>query len=213
MEETVKHETVLDIGAEQLGRTYGTALLAAAASAGATDEVLAQLGEVVDNAIGASPALAAVFASPRVREEEKQRIIDRLFGDQLHPVLLRFLKVTARHGRLGYLAAIRRAADDQRDEVLGIAVAEVRTAVPLTDEMREQIRQRLEVVLSRKVRIREQVNPSLVGGVVVRVGDTVFDGSVSNRLQMMARQVRTAVARRLVERADMFATSDAAQAT
>ncbi|MEL7265319.1 MAG: F0F1 ATP synthase subunit delta [Planctomycetota bacterium] len=91
MSETPKHDTVLDIGAEQLGATYAKALIAAADSAGAADEVLQQLRDIVQDAIGQNPQLAAALESPRVDREDKIRIIDRLFGDS-HPVLLRFLR-------------------------------------------------------------------------------------------------------------------------
>lgn len=210
MRESIKHETVLDTGAEQLGRTYAAALLGAAAKADAVDAVLGDLDEIVGEALDKSPALAAALNSPRVSIEEKSRVVDRVFGEKVHPLLLRFLKVAAQRQRLMYLRAIRQAAEELSDEIAGRVVAEVRTAVPLNDELRGVVVQRLENALSKRVRLREIVDASVVGGMVVRVGDTVFDSSVSGQLASMARETRQGVARRLLRNVDHFATGEVA---
>ncbi|MEX0824521.1 MAG: ATP synthase F1 subunit delta [Pirellulaceae bacterium] len=210
MREPIKHETVLDTGAEQLGRTYAAALLGAAAKADAVDAVLEDLNELVNEALNKTPALAAALHSPRISVDEKTRVVDKVFGDKIHPLLLRFLKVAAQRQRLMYLRAIRQAAEELSDEIAGRAVAEVRTAVPLSDDLRSLVIQRLESVLSKQVRLRETVDASVVGGMIVRVGDTVFDSSVSGQLASMARETRGVVARRLLASVDTFATGEAA---
>ena len=73
-------------------------------------QVIAQLGQLVDEYLAGSPQLAAAFSSLRIDNDEKTRIIDRIFGDEFHPVLVKFLKVMASRGRLGYVAAVRKAA-------------------------------------------------------------------------------------------------------
>lgn len=206
MQESIKHETVLDTGAEQLGATYATALLAAAKSEGAVDEVLSQLGQLVTETLREHPSLASVLESPRVNVEEKQRVLDRLLGSQVHPVLLRFLKVTAVRGRLGYLSAMLRSAETQHNEAEGRLVAEVRSAVPLTDTLRKQVREQLSNKFSKDVRLIEQVDPAVIGGVVIRIGDTVFDASVAQRLEAMSQKASSGFAKHLLERFDQFAS-------
>ncbi len=71
MTEAAKHETVLDTGAEQLGKTYARALIGAAKNAGVVDEVIEQLSRLVDEYLGGSPQLRAAFASPRIGQDEK----------------------------------------------------------------------------------------------------------------------------------------------
>ncbi len=207
MREPIKHDTVLDTGAERLGVTYATALLGAAKSENVVDEVLSQLSQLVTETLREYHDLAIVFASPRVNILEKHRILDRLFGDQLNPVLLRFLKVTAVRGRLGFLAAILRAAEEQQDEFMNRIVAEVRSAVELTDDLRDQIRARLAQTFSKEVRLRELVDPEVIGGVVIRVGDTVFDSSVAGRLEAMSRRASSGFAKQLLNRFDEFASN------
>lgn len=204
MSDTPKHETVFDVGAEQLGKTYAVALLGAAQQAGATDDVLRQLDEIVDEVLVAHPSLRETFASPRVSEQEKARVIDRLFGDTLHPTLIRFMKVMVGRGRLGYLAAVRDAAVGLHDETLGRVVADVRTAMPLSDELREEVSRRLGETMGKQVRLREQVDESLIGGMVIRVGDTVFDSSVSGRLEKLGRAASRGFSHQLLAHAERF---------
>ena len=205
MDEKVRHETVFDTGAEHLGRVYAEALLAAAQAGGATDAVVDQLQALVDDVLNQHPQLAAAFASPRVDPEEKQRIIDRLFASQVHPTLLHFLKIVARRERLHYLRQIASSAVALRDERLGRLVAEVRSAVPLTEELRQAVVARLQETMRQEIVLRETVDPQLIGGLLVRIGDTVFDSSVSNRLSGMARKTRQSFARQMLENADRFA--------
>ncbi len=200
--------TVLDIGAEQLGKPYARALIAAAAKAGVADEVFAQLCEVVDEALHQNPRLAAALASPRVGESEKNRIVDRLFGGRVNEVLLRGMKVMNAHGRLGFLPAVRDAAAKILDEQVGRVVAEVRTAVPLSDDLRGEILHRLGESLGKQIRLKESVDPSLIGGMLIRVGDTVFDTSVSGRLAKLGRSVRSGFAQQLLQRSSRFVAED-----
>lgn len=201
---SAKHETVLDTGAEQLGKTYATALIGAAQSAGVTDKVVAQLGQLVDEYLGGSDKLAAAFASPRVDHDEKVRVIDRLFGGQFEPVLVNFLKVMASRDRLAYVAAVRNASNDIVDEMTGRLLAHVRTAVPLDDTLRQQITTQLGSRFNKEVRLRETVDPDLIGGMVIRVGDSVFDNSVANRLETMARKTRDGFSNKLAEKFDQL---------
>ena len=205
MSDVPQHETVLDIGAEALGQVYARALLGAAADAGVSEQVLEQLGQI-DAALQASPQLAACFASPRVDEDEKNRVIDRLFADSVHPILIHLMKVMARRGRLGYLQAVRDAAVEQYDQQHGRVVAEVRTAVPLEEPLRGEVAERLSASLGKQVRLRERVDQTIVGGMVIRIGDTVYDSSVAGRLDKLGRAASAGFARRLLEQSGRFAS-------
>ncbi|TWT83415.1 ATP synthase subunit delta [Planctomycetes bacterium CA13] len=204
MSEAPKHDTVLDTGAEQLGRTYARALIGAASSQGVAEVVVEQLGRMVDEYISQSEPLATAFASPRVKPTEKVRVLDRIFGEEFHPVLVKFLKVMADRDRLGYISAVRVAAEKLLDESIGRVVAKVTSAVPLDENLRGQVSERLSSVLGKAVRLEESVDPDLVGGMVIRVGDTVFDGSVSNRLDQMGRKAREGFSSQLMKRFETF---------
>lgn len=198
--ESPKHDTVLDTGAEQLGKTYAYALLGAAEKAGVTDKVIGQLSEIVDDYIGKSPQLAAAFSSPRIDSDEKTRVIDKIFGGDFDPTLVKFLKVMASRDRLGHVAAVRSAAESIYDEKMGRALATVRTAAPLDAALRTQISQKLGAALQRDVRLKEEVDPDLIGGMVIRVGDTVYDNSVVNRLDKLAKKTRDGFSTQLLQK-------------
>ncbi len=206
MTEFVKHETVLDTGAEKLGKTYARALIAAAKNQGdgVADTIVNQLAMIVDDYLGHNPQLRDAFASPRVSHAEKVRVIDRIFGDELHPTLLKFLKVMASRDRLGYVYAVRNAADEIFDDMMGRVVASVQTAVPLDDVTRSQVIERLGSVMNAEIKLRESVDPELIGGMVIRIGDRVFDSSVQNRLNKLAVKVRRGFSSKLLERFDQF---------
>lgn len=200
MNEAAEHDTVLDTGAEQLGKTYARALIGAAKSAGIADKIIEQLGVVVDECLGTSPQLRAAFASPQIDDSEKIKVIDRLFGEDFDPVLVKFLKVMAGRGRLAHVDAVRIAADAIHDEMLGRLVATVQTAVPLDDALRSTIEEQLGSIMQKQVRLSESVDPDLIGGMVIRVGDRVFDSSVSNRLDTLARRTRSGFSSQLLQR-------------
>lgn len=206
--QSVAHSTVLDTGAEQLGKVYAQALVGSADAAGVADEVLGQLGRFVDEVLTGSPQLTAALASPRIDAEDKARVIDRLFGEQFHPILIKFLKVMGRRGRLGYVRAVRVAADALRDEMLGRLSAEVRTAVPLDDALRQTVLSRVTAATGKQVRLVERVDPDLVGGMVIRIGDTVFDGSVSNQIDKLSKRVRSGFSRELLQRFEAFTAAE-----
>ncbi|WP_438811130.1 ATP synthase F1 subunit delta [Rhodopirellula halodulae] len=205
--ETASHSTVLDVGAEKLGKTYARALLAATQADGSTEVVVQDLNAVCDEALQHNPKLQMAFESPQISADEKCRVVDRLFGGNSHPALIKLMKVMAGRGRLGYLAAVRDAAVDLADEAAGRVVAEVRTAVPMSDQLRGEVTEQLSQRLGKSVRLRESVDADLIGGMIIRVGDTVFDSSVASRLDKLGKSAAAGFARQLMEQSDRFSSS------
>jgi F-type H+-transporting ATPase subunit delta len=177
--------TSFDRSRERLGSIYAKGLLGAAEAQHLTDRVLAELDSLIDDVLSRLEKFEQFLASPRIRVEEKTRILDLVFASRMTPLFLNFLKVVARHGRLDCLRQIRTSAKRQYSELLGRVEVTVKTATPLTDQLRRRIEQRLVAVLGKQVDLQCTVNPELLGGLQVRVGDTVFDGSLDNRLDKM----------------------------
>lgn len=179
------HETVFDTGRQHLGKVYAKALLGAADRAGVTDLVLEELQSLLGDVLRKLPNFAAALESPRLSHEEKLALLDRAFGGRMNPLLLNFLKVVSRHGRLDCLPAIEREARRLYNEQRGRIEVRVRTAEPLDGELLQTINDRLSAALHSELDLTSDVDPGLLGGVVVRVGDTVYDGSVANRLERL----------------------------
>ena len=141
--------------------------------------------------VSESDALQHVLKSPTIQSAEKlavmHELVTRLGGSQL---VKRFLTVVADHGRLAILPAIATRLSDINDERSGIRRVEIRSATSLDEDVRTRIKAALQKVAGGKVRIEEKVDPSLIGGLVAKIGTEVFDGSLRSRLQQMRARLK-----------------------
>jgi F-type H+-transporting ATPase subunit delta len=177
-----------DPGQQQLGSVYAKALLGATEKAGNSEQVLSELDSVMRDVLPALPRLRALLVSPRIPASAKESVLDKTFGGRMTSQLLHFLKVVSRHGRMDCLGAIHATAHQQFNDLRGRVAVSVRTATPLDDTLREQIRERLSQALRREVVLDCHVDASLIGGMLIRVGDTVYDSSIVNRLTRIKQQ-------------------------
>lgn len=178
----------IDVGAYRVGMVYGQALLAATEKAGNTDEVLGELDQLIE-LLARQPKVDEVMASGMIANDQKVAMVDRVFGGKVTSMFLNFLKVVAAHGRGGFLRAIRKAVRDLRDQQAGRVRVKVTTAAPLDGELTERIQNQLRGMLGGEPVLSKQVDPDLIGGLVFRVGDTVYDGSVATRLARVRSQM------------------------
>ena len=189
MVESSSSRTSFDSAREHIGSVYAKGLLGAAESHGLTDRVLSELDSLIDDVLDQLTDWELVLASARISVEAKQGMLERAFAGKMTPLLLNFLKVLARHRRLDCLRQIRSAARHQYNAIRGTVEVEVHTAEPVSSALMDQIVQRLTISLGRQVELTSHVEPELLGGLVVRVGDTVFDGSLENRLENMRTEM------------------------
>ncbi|MDG2183317.1 MAG: ATP synthase F1 subunit delta [Mariniblastus sp.] len=202
-----KQPTVFDSDQQQLGDVYARALLAFAADAGNVDQLVDELGEVVE-AINGVAGLRDALESPRVGVESKVNLLDKAFAGKVEKGLLHFLKVVGNKGRFDCLGAIASSAKTLRDEMSGRVQAVVTSASPMDSEVVGRITDQLSKTLGKDVSLQVLVDPEILGGIVVRVGDTVYDGSVLNQLsQVRARAVKRA-SDAIREKLDRFTTSE-----
>ncbi len=174
----------IDVGQQQVGAVYAKALLGAAASN--IDSVLDELQSIVEDVLASNAQINELLASPRIPLEAKVAVIDKAFKGA-DKILVNFLKVVAQHGRLDCLQEIYRSARHLANSSQGRVAVQVKTAEPLTDALRDQVAGQLKNLLKTDVVVEAETDPDLIGGMVVRVGDTVYDGSIANRLQKLRR--------------------------
>jgi F-type H+-transporting ATPase subunit delta len=204
MPEDVRHPTVLDAGQEQLATNYAKALLGAAATAGATDTVLEEFDALLSDVLDELPHLEAVLAAPRVPVDTKLTMIDRAFRGRLSPTMLHFLKVVCRHRRFDSLRVIHRMVHKLFDELTGRVAVEIRAAAPLDEALRARVAERLEQISGRKAVVSVVIRPELIGGFEVRVGDTVYDGSVAGRLESLRKTTVEQASRAIKQSLERF---------
>jgi len=187
MAKTSKH---FDVGAQRVGSLYARSLLGAATNAGQVDAVLAEIDALVDDVLAKWPVFEQLLSSQMVAHDEKVAVLDRVFGGKLSPLTLNFLKVLSGHGRLGNLPEIRTAAHVLYDEQRGSVRVEVTSAVPLTGDATGRIADSLRGLLKREPQLVPSTNPDLLGGIMLRVGDTVYDATIATRLAQLRQQIR-----------------------
>ncbi len=123
--------------------------------------------------------------SPVISKEKKISIFEEMLGTRIHPIVLSFLRFLVEKGREGILPAIITQFFAAMDESLGIVSIDVRAAVDLTEHHQAEIEKRFEKIARKKVRATYSLDKQLLGGFVVKVGDTMFDGSVKQQLRLL----------------------------
>jgi F-type H+-transporting ATPase subunit delta len=141
------------------------------------------------NRILQMPSARVIFTSPAIPATQKRAALGRLLPN-LPPLVRNFLYILADRDRLGQVPDIREAMIERVNEQRGVITADVTTAIPLDPDLERTVAQRLGAYLKhdpQRITIRTRVDPSIIGGVVARIGDTLIDDSVRGRIQRLRR--------------------------
>jgi len=193
-----------DVATEQVAIVYAEALLAAAEKADQTEALLEEFDSFLVDVLDHFPALEEILDSRVISHDETSEILDHVFGGRASELLLNFLKVVSRHGRLECLRAIHRQLHEQYDRLRGRVRVELATPTPLDDALAGRIAEGLEGLLGAKPVLRRVTDPDLIGGAVLRIGDTVYDGSVATQLQIVRQQMIDRSVHEIQARRDRF---------
>ena len=131
--------------------------------------------------------LKKVLLHPAIPKERKIQIIDSLLSPQVSPLVRNFLRLIVDKRREGVLEFIQDVYKSVADLVGGIVRATIQTVIPLTEERIVRLKDTLERYSEKKVEVRTEIRPEILGGVVVRIGNKVIDGSVLSRLENLRR--------------------------
>jgi F-type H+-transporting ATPase subunit delta len=170
-------------------RRYAAALYEEADATGvleAVDEDVLMLRRSMES----NRPLSRVFESPVIPPEKKEAVLQELLDDRVETLTLQFLRLLIRKDRETLTKVILDRYQSLRDEQRGIVDAEATVARPLTDEDRAALVETLEEKMDKEVRLTVKENPDLIGGLVVRVGDRVFDASVRSQLTALRDRLR-----------------------
>jgi len=173
---------------ETVARNYAETLFALAER----HEGLAAFGrgvDVVAAVLDQEPSFRLFLETPRIAAEDKKAVVRKAFANELPKQLVSFLLVTIDKRRQRLLREIARHFGALVDEHEGRAHVEVTVARPLDDETTQLVARRLSGLLGVTAIPHVRVRPEILGGVVVRTGDTIYDGSVRKRLDGMRRQL------------------------
>jgi len=173
-----------------IARNYAEALFDAG-EATARSSAFGDLIDAVAGAIATDPRIALVLESPRVAKAAKSRMLADALENRAPAEFVRFLQAVVRRGRQGLIGDIAREYQGLMDTKLNRVHAGVTTAVESDRALRDDIERRLSEVLGKEVRGRFRTDARILGGVVVRVGDRIYDGSLRRRLNALRRRMLT----------------------
>ena len=174
-------ESVFDVDVEKLARVYAQAALDAAGDK--ENEVLEELQATVTEVLDIHPEIEEVFSSALVSQDEKLGMLDRIFGSRLSATTLNFLKVLTKHDRLAVLRPVVRVAGQLWEQRSNRVPVLVELALDLDDSLHKEIVSSLRDSLGIDPVVTTKINPELIAGFVIRVGDKVYDASTRTSLE------------------------------
>jgi len=174
---------------ETVARRYGSALADVVLKTGETEGVRSEL-KTWEEMMAANPELQNAFGNPAIAHADKEKVLESLIS-RANPsrTTANFLRVLLRNGRLTELREINDKFATVLEERSGKVSAEVTSARDLSEAQKQELRANLERLTGKRVELRFGVDPSIIGGVVTRVGSTIYDGSVKTQLENLKQEL------------------------
>jgi ATP synthase F1 delta subunit len=172
---------------EEIAQVYSRSLFDVAKEHGKLDLIRDQLGEFSD-ALEQNRELAIFFFSPYFSTEEKKQGLDRALVDA-DPVFRNFLELLIENHRMPVIYRARRQFEALWDIEHRLLPVDVTSAVPLDPAVSEELGRKIREQTGQNVELTSNVNPDILGGIVLRVGNSILDASIRNRLQQLRREV------------------------
>jgi F-type H+-transporting ATPase subunit delta len=169
----------------QVGKRYAQAAFAIARDTGTIDQWRSDLADIAS--VLAESELAPMLADDRLPVSTRQQLVERVLDVQ--PLALNLARLLIAKGRSLDAGAVAYQFGRMADAEAGIEHAEITTAIDLTADQVRRIEERLSQASGKQVRATASVDPSILGGVIVRVGDRLVDGSVRTRLKQLRREL------------------------
>ena len=174
---------------QTVARRYASALADVVLERGEAREVQEELA-AWEEMFAASPVLPEVFRNPTIALDKKRAVLNKLIDRaKPKPTTTNFLKVLLQNQRLTDLGEINQKFEEILDLRAGMVAATVTTARTVAENAQHDLHARLLSVTGKKVRINFMTDPELIGGLVTRIGSTVYDGSVRNHLQLIKEKM------------------------
>lgn len=174
----------------RIAKRYAKALLEIAEESKKLDKITQDI-QTIDSLIKISRDIQLFLKSPIIKEEKKKEIIREIFSDgKIDPVTLRFILLLVDKNREGLLHDITKAYQDLYDEKMGIVNAEVVTVIEIDEDEKKKVEQKiLELTGANKVKATYKVDPTIIGGIVIKIGDRVYDGSIRRKIYLLREQL------------------------
>lgn len=196
-----------DPSAKAVARVYVTAFLDAA-SGDQQANLLEELTSFYDDVLLRNSEFAKLLTSELISTDEKLGVIERVVKPRASTLFTNFLMVLAKHGRLELLPLILTQSWTESERRAGKSRVQVRSAVVLSPEQLDRIKNRLQDALSSEPILMPTVDQELLGGLVIQVGDTVYDGSLRTRLRVLEQRLRERYLNEIQSGRDRFSSPE-----
>ncbi|MEN9204067.1 MAG: ATP synthase F1 subunit delta [Thermostichus sp. DG02_2_bins_29] len=175
--------------AQQVVDPYAEALISLGSSQGVLDTFAADI-RFIAAVLESTPELGRFLANPVIKAETKKALLQQVLAEQIHPLLLNTLKLLSDRRRIMFLGAVCQRFLDLQRKLQNIALAQVITAVPLTEAQQQSIRERVrDFTRANGVELQISEDPALIGGVIIKIGSQVIDLSLRGQLRRLALQL------------------------
>jgi ATP synthase F1 delta subunit len=172
---------------EEIAEVYGRSLFEVASEHDKTDELREQLGQFAD-ALDDNRDLAIFFFSPYFSTEEKKDGLKRLLEDA-DETLVNFLELLIEKHRMPVIFRIRRVYDSLWEQAHHVLPVQIATAIELDQDVARKLGERIAETTGQKIELTASVDPDILGGIVLRVGNSILDASIRNRLDNLRKAV------------------------
>jgi F-type H+-transporting ATPase subunit delta len=172
------------LSVQTVARRYAVALADVVIVRGEARQVQEELS-AWEMMMQANESLLEVFRNPTIPYEQKRKVLTALIARaRLRPTTANFLQVLLQNQRLGDLSEVNKRFAQVLDERSGLVAAEVTTARPVPESSQQALRAKLSLMTGKDVRLSFKTDEDLIGGMVTRIGSTIYDGSVRSQLQL-----------------------------
>ena len=195
-----------DPGARSIAKTYALAYLDLAKDNSA--EALEELGSFITDVLEPNPAFDHMLRTQELGSEAKLQLLEKVVVPRSSPLFADFVRVVGRHDRLDLLPLIHDLAVREAEIRLGQRRVLVTSASELSSQALDSIRSTMASALSVQPILETRVDPSLLGGLTIRVGDTVYDGSLKNQIQQLRARLRERCLNEIQRGRDRFSHQD-----
>lgn len=138
--------------------------------------------KLISSAIAESPDLEVMLKSPVIRSAVKRSVLTKIFGSKVNPLTMKLIDLLIKNDRINILGLVAKEFVIIYDYLMGIETALVTTAVPLTKELEKDFLKKVTDLIGKEITVKNIVDPSIVGGYILRVGDQQLDSSVTGLL-------------------------------
>jgi len=174
-----------DPGALSVAGLYARSYLTAAQQNGISDPQ-DEVNSLLDDVLVTYPDFAELLMSDVISKDDKLAIVERVIAPHSTAFFSNFIRVLIRHGRFGLISLIRSVIVRMQEEAVGKRRVRIRTARALSEESKRSLSDQLKIKLGFEPILQESVDESLVGGLIIQVGDTVYDSSLRSRLKQLS---------------------------